>query len=127
MMSLKDFVHIYKLKKKTTSNLKLQQVLSSLFLNDVVGIYLRDCPFEFDIGITKLHPVQDTHWVIYVHEDYFHRYSCSPPQKLTKFIVKRNGHRLYSEYKIQVLKVKKIFIVLVLVYISTLLDKILRN
>ena len=32
---------------------------------------------------------------------YFDSYSCAPTQTLSKFIVKRNGHCLYSEYKTQ--------------------------
>ena len=54
-MSFNDFVHQYKLKDEATSNMKTQQTLSSLYLNDL-GIYLRDGPFEFDIGKLNLHP-----------------------------------------------------------------------
>ena len=54
MMSFDDFVHNYKLGNKATSNVKIYQLLSSLSLNDV-GIYLRDGPFESDIGIVNLH------------------------------------------------------------------------
>ena len=42
-------------KIKAKSNIKIQQVLSSLFLNDL-GIYLRDGPFHSEIKIVKLHP-----------------------------------------------------------------------
>ena len=55
MMVFNDFVKKYKLKNKATSNIKIQQVLSSLSLNDV-GIYLRDGPFKSNIGIVILHP-----------------------------------------------------------------------
>ena len=44
MMTFSDFIKKYKLESKATSNLKIQQILSSLFLDDV-GIYLRDGPF----------------------------------------------------------------------------------
>ena len=64
-MSFNDFVHKYKLKNKATSNIKIQQVLSSLSLNDV-GIYLRDGSFSSDIGIVNLHPSKGTHWVAYI-------------------------------------------------------------
>ena len=37
-MKFKDFNKKYKLKNKTTSNIKIQQILSSLSLKDV-GIY----------------------------------------------------------------------------------------
>ena len=49
MMTVNDFIKKFKLKNKATSNLKIQQVLSSVSLNDV-GIFLRDGPFESDIG-----------------------------------------------------------------------------
>ena len=55
MISFNDFVKKYNLKNKATSNKKIQQVLSSLGLSDV-GIYLRDGPFESDIGIANVHP-----------------------------------------------------------------------
>ena len=60
MMTFNDFVEKYKLKNKATSNIKLQQVLSSLSLNDV-GIYLRDGPFKSDIGVIILHPFRGIH------------------------------------------------------------------
>ena len=103
-MSFNDFVHKYKLKNKATSN-KIQQVISSLYL-DNVGIYLRDGTFESDIGIVNL-PFEGTHWVLYIHECYFYSYGCPPPNKLSKLIIKRNGHCLYSEYKTQGLPSKK--------------------
>ena len=99
-MSFNDFVKKYNLKNKATSNIKIQQVLSSLSLNNV-GIYLRDGPFESDIGIANLHPIRGSHWVSYIHECYFDSYGCPPPKKLSKYIIKRNGYCLYSEYQIQ--------------------------
>ena len=60
MKSLNDFVHKYNFNNKATSKTKIQQVLSSLFLNDV-GIYLRDGPFSNDIGIVNLLPLKGTH------------------------------------------------------------------
>ena len=101
-----DFVKKIDLKNKATSNIKIQQVLSSLSLNDV-GIYLRDGPFSSDIGIVNLHPSKGTHWVVYLSEKYFDSYGCAPPQKLSKFIIKRKGYCLYSEYKIQGLTSKR--------------------
>ena len=100
MMTFNDFIQKYKLKNKATSNIKLQQVLSSLSFNDV-GIYLRDGPFSSDIGIVNLHQSKGTHWVCYKNEKYFDSLGCSPPQKLSKFIIERNGYCLYSEYQIQ--------------------------
>ena len=66
-----------------------------------VGIYLRDGPFKTDIGIVNLHPCLGTHCVLYCHECYFDSYGIKPPNKLSKFIIKRKGHCLYFEYNIQ--------------------------
>ena len=98
MISFNDFIHKYKLKNKATSNIKIYQILSSIGL-DCVDIYLRDGSFSSDIGIVNLHPTKSTRWVAYINEIYFDNYGCSP-QKLSKIIIKRNGHCLYSEYKI---------------------------
>ena len=99
-MTFNDFIKKHNLKNKATSNIKKQQVLSSLGLNDV-GIYLRDGSFSRDIGIVNLHPSKGTHWLCYINENYFDSYGCSPTKKLSKFIIKRNGYCLYSEYQIQ--------------------------
>ena len=66
-----------------------------------VGIYLRDGPFKSDIGIVNLHPSKGTHWVCYIDENHFDSYGCAPPKKLSKFIKKRNGYCLLSEYQIK--------------------------
>ena len=60
ILTFNNFIKKYKLKNKPTSNIKIQQILSSLSLNDV-GIYLRDGLFESDIGIVILHPSKGTH------------------------------------------------------------------
>ena len=100
MLTFNEFIKKYILKNKATSNIKIQPVLSSLSLNDI-GIYLRDGPFESDIGIVNLHPSEGTHWVCYINENYFDSYGCVCPKKLSKFIIKRNRYCLYSEYQIQ--------------------------
>ena len=100
MISFNDFIKIYKLKNKATSNLKIQQVLDSIGLNNV-GIYLRDGPFSSDIGIVILHPSKGTHWICYINGNFFDSYGCVCPKKVSKFIIKRNGCCLYSEYQIQ--------------------------
>ena len=100
MLTFNRFVKKYNLKNKATSNIKIQQVLSSLSLNGV-GIYLRDGPFKSDIGIVNLHPSKGTHWVCYINENYFDSYGVVCPKKLSKSIIKRNGYCLYSEYQIQ--------------------------
>ena len=45
MITFNDFIKNYNLKNKATSNIKIQQVISSLGLNDL-GIYLRDVFFK---------------------------------------------------------------------------------
>ena len=82
------------MKIKTLSNIKIQQDLSSLGLSDV-RTYLRDEPFQSDIGIVTLHPPKGTHWVCYRNESYCDSYGCTPPQKLSKFSLKRNVYCLY--------------------------------
>ena len=99
-MTFNDFVHKYKLKNKATSNIKIQQGLSSLSLDDV-GIYLGDSPSKSDIGIVNLHTSKSTHWMCYVNENYFGSYGCVCPKKLSKFIIKRNGYYFFSEYQTQ--------------------------
>ena len=113
MITFNDFIKKFNLKNKATSNRKIQKILSSLSLDDV-GIYLRDGPFESDIGFVSLHPSKGTHWVCYINENYFDSYGCVCPKKLSKFIIKGNGYCIYSEYQIQK---KMIVFVQVFVYI----------
>ena len=70
MMTFSDFIKQYNLKNKATSNIKIQQVLCSIGLNNV-GIYLRDGPFSSDTGIVIFHPSKGTHCVCYLNENYF--------------------------------------------------------
>ena len=98
MITFNDFIKKYNLKNRATSNIKIQQVLSSLSLKDV-GIYLRDGPFKTNIGVVNLHASKGTHWVCYINENYFD--SFFGQTQPSKFIIKRNGYCLYSEYQIQ--------------------------
>ena len=75
--------------------------MKKIGLDSKVGIYLRDGAFSSDIGIINLHPSKGTHWCCYINEKNFDSYGCVCPKKLSKFIIKRNGHCLYSEYQIQ--------------------------
>ena len=56
MLSFNDFVHKYNLKNKTTSNLKLYEVLKKIGLDTKVGNHLRDGPFSADNRIVNLQP-----------------------------------------------------------------------
>ena len=100
LWSFTDFVREDDLKKRATSNIKIQEIPDSVGI-DNVGIYLSDGPFSSDIEIVTLHPVKGTPWVCYVYEIYFDSNGCVPPRKLSKFIIKQNGYCLYSEYRIQ--------------------------
>ena len=79
MTTFNDFIKKNTVKNKATSNIKIQQVLSSISLNDA-GIYLRDGPFKSDIGIVNLHPSKGSHWVCYTNESYFNSYGCVCPK-----------------------------------------------
>ena len=96
-MSFNDFVREHDLENKATSNIKIYGVLKNIRLDTKVGIYLTDGPFSSDIGIVSLHPSKGTHWVCNINENYFDSYGCSPPQKLSKFFIKRKSYCLYSE------------------------------
>ena len=37
----------------------------------------------------------------FFNENFFDSCDCPPPPKLSRFIIERNGHCLYSEYKLQ--------------------------
>ena len=99
-MSFSEFIKKHNLKNKATSNMKIRQVLNSIGLNNI-EIYLRDGPFSSDTGRVNLHPSKGSHWVAYINENYFDSYDCVSPKKLSKFIIKRNGFCLYSEYQLQ--------------------------
>ena len=66
-MSFNDFVQNCNLKNKATSNLKIQQVLGCIGLNNV-GIPLGDGLLKTDVGIVSSHPNHGTHWVLYINE-----------------------------------------------------------
>ena len=66
-----------------------------------VGIYLRNRTFSSDVGIVNLHSSKLTHWVAYLNENFFDCYGFVCPENLSKFIIKRNGRCLNSEYKMQ--------------------------
>ena len=99
-MSFNDFIHKYNLKKRATSNTKIQHINSSLALSDL-KIFLEDGSFTYVVGIVSLHQPNGTLWVAFINRNYCDSYYCSTPQKLSRFIIKRNGHCLFSEYKIQ--------------------------
>ena len=66
------------------------QILSSLSFNDV-KVYLGDESVTSDLKIVHLHLTKGTHWVAHLNEIYFDSYGCRSPNKLSRFIKKRNG------------------------------------
>ena len=86
-MSFNDFIKIYNLKKKATSNIKIQQVLSIFSLSDV-ETFLGDGLFSSNISILNLHPPKGTHCVCDINENYYDSYGSNPPQILSKFTMK---------------------------------------
>ena len=86
MKSFNDFIQKYNL-NKATSNINTQHILFPLALNDL-KIYLRYGPFTTDVGTVNLHPTKGTHWVECNNQKYLDSYDFSPPQKLSRFILK---------------------------------------
>ena len=86
-MSFNDFVHKYDLKNKTTSNIKVYEVLKKIGLNSEVGIFLGDGNISTNYGIVNLQPNRGTHWVVYIKENIFDSYGCSPPQSYLNLIL----------------------------------------
>ena len=76
-----DIIHKHDLQNEATSNIEIQQVLSSLFSNDV-GIYIGNGPFSSDIGNVNLHPSKGTKWVAYMTKIFFDSYGCVYPKKV---------------------------------------------
>ena len=64
ILTFNYFIKKYNLKNKTTSSLKIYEVLKKIGLDSKAGIYLRDGPFSSDIGLVNLHPSRGTHWVL---------------------------------------------------------------
>ena len=106
IMSFNYFVRKDGLKKKATSNIKIQNFLSSLSFNEV-GICLRHGLFKSDERVVSLHPSKGTYWFAFINGKYFHGCGCVCPKKLSRFIIKRKGHCLNFGYKIQGLTNKR--------------------
>ena len=87
LRSFNDSIKKYNLKNKATSNIKIQQLLSSIGL-DNVGIYLGDGPFLADIGVVNLYSSKRTHWVCCINGKFFDSYGVLCRKKLAKFIIK---------------------------------------
>ena len=76
---IQRFCSQIQIERKTNLNIKTQQVLLSLSLNDV-RIFLRDGPFQSDRGIVNFYPSEGTRWVCYTNNNYADSYGCPPPK-----------------------------------------------
>ena len=101
MITFNDFVHKHNLKNKTTSNIKIYELLKKIGLDSKVGIYMRDGIFSTNYGIVNLNPSRGTHWVLYIKDCYFDSYGCPPPKKLPKYFLIKYKKCIYSDYQIQ--------------------------
>ena len=90
------------MKNKATNSVKIYEVLKKIGLDSKVGNFLRGRPFLSDNGVAKLYTSKGTHWFCNINENYFDCYDAVCPKKLSKFVIKRNRHCLYSEYQIQI-------------------------
>ena len=84
--SFADFVFQYNLKKKATSNIKLQQMLKRLGLHFKVSVFVRNGIFSTNSGILNLQHSKGSHWVCYIGDSYFDSYWCSPFKKSPNYI-----------------------------------------
>ena len=96
MLSLNEFMQKNKLENEAMSNIKIQPVCKD------VDIFLRVCPFISDNGIVNLLSTKKSHWVAYINQNYIDSYAMCPPEKLSKFIIKRKGPCLFSQTKFKV-------------------------
>ena len=108
IMSFNDFAHKNKLKNKATSEKKFYQVLFSIGL-DNVDKYLRYGLISSDTRGVNLQPTKGSYWILHENENFFDSFCCSPPRKLSKFMIKRNRCCLNSKCKNQSLTSKKDF------------------
>ena len=96
---IQRFCSKIRLENKATWNIKLYQAVSSIGLNNVDKC-LKGGPFSGVVGNVNLHQSKGTLWVAFINEKFFDLYGCAPPERVSRFNKKRNGHCLYSEYKI---------------------------
>ena len=88
------------MKIKSKSKIEIQEIFSSLQLNDV-GICLRDGPFTIDLRFVNLNPTKGTPWVAYIGKNYFESNGSPPPKKNPKDLIINDGKSICSENQIQ--------------------------
>ena len=116
MYTFTEFLIVFNLRNKATSNTKLLQVFQKIGLDKKVGILIRDDTFSRKSGINNLHPTKGTYWVCYRGKYFFDSYGCAPPKNVFTCIKSKHGKCVYSEYRLQ----KIIAFVVVIVYIICL-------
>ena len=90
-MKFNDFVQEYSLENKTTSNIKIYEILKKTRLDSKVGIYLRKGDFSTKYGLVNLLLSRGTHCSCYMNDCYFDSFGCSLPKKFLKNL--KNKHR----------------------------------
>ena len=115
MMSFNGSIAECGLKVIATSNIKCQDILSSLSLSDL-GIYLADGPLSSGLGIVNLHPAKGMCWVAYINQNSCDSYGFSP-KNLSKFNIKRSDNCFFLKVKYKVLQVKEALVVQPIVFI----------
>ena len=96
-MTFNDFVHKHNLKNKTTSSIKIYEVLEKIGLDSKVGIYLRDGDFSTQLWYSQFSSQQ----YCFVKDCYFDSYGCPPPIKLLNIFENKHGKCFFSEYQFQ--------------------------
>ena len=124
MMSFNEFIRKLDLKIKATSNMKIQQILSSLSLSDA-QIYLRNRPFSSEVVIISLCPTKASHWLVYKNENFSGSYGCSPPIKLYNLSYNQMDIVCFPKTKYKIWQ-KKIFFLCSMLFLNKLLDKSFR-
>ena len=76
-------------------------MLKKIRLDSTGRKFLSDVNFSTNYGIVNLHLSRGTDWICYIKENYFDSYGVVCPKKIFKYILKWNGHCLYSEYETQ--------------------------
>ena len=95
-MDFKNFLKKYNLENKTTSNVKISEVINKLKIKDF-GIYMRNDTLTTKQGIINLDTKKGTHWVCFYEQYYFDSFGVRPPKNIERQLKPLT----FSTYKIQ--------------------------
>ena len=108
-MNFNQFLKKHNLQNKSTSNVKISEVVNKLKLKDF-NIYLRDDKLTTKQGIINLGHKKGTHWVCFCDHNYFDSFGVKPPKSIERQLKQfhRGGFATtsprplsFSTYKIQ--------------------------